>query len=72
MNNIFVRLIKLPTTIKGSVVKDENDDYNIYINSLISHTEQKKTLEHEMNHIRSNHFYDERSVAEKEAEAQKR
>ena len=56
MNDIFVRMISLPSSIKGITVVDMNDDYNIYINSKLSPDQQKKVLEHEKRHIENNDF----------------
>ena len=36
MEEVYVRLVRLPSTIYGVTVKDENGDYNVYINSNLS------------------------------------
>lgn len=56
MNDIFIRLVNLPSTVKGITVTDGNDDYNIYINAKLSPDEQEKVLEHEKRHIENNDF----------------
>lgn len=51
MNDYCIRYIPLPYTVKGITVKDEEDFYNIYINSNLSITEQRETIKHELTHI---------------------
>lgn len=69
MDAVIIRLIDLPETVRGFTVKDENDDYNIFINAKLSADMRGIAFRHEVDHIRSGHFYDCRSVAEKELEA---
>lgn len=56
MNEVFVRLVKMPVHIKGNTVVDENDDYNIYINKDLLEEEQREVYRHEIRHIRRGHF----------------
>lgn len=51
MGEIIVRVLKLPPSIRGVTVIDENGDFNIYINKNLSPDEQKRVLEHEKRHI---------------------
>ena len=69
MENIYIRGIELPLTIKGATVLDSNGDYNIYINILLSFDIQKNTREHELLHIKKEHFYDFNPVIFNELEA---
>ena len=56
MNEIYVRLLALPMTIRGVTVTDDEGDYNIYINSSLTPDQQKHVLKHEMTHIERNDF----------------
>lgn len=56
MKDVFVRVLDFPTTIQGTVVEDENGDFNVYINSRIADAMQKKALVHELVHIERNDF----------------
>lgn len=56
MNEIYVRLLALPMTIRGVTVTDDEGDYNIYINSSLTLDQQKLVLKHEMTHIERNDF----------------
>lgn len=70
MNDIYIRLISLPSTVKGVTVVDENDDYNIYINQNLSHDQQLRVYQHEKNHILNNDFqnFDDIESLEERAE----
>lgn len=67
MDAVIIRQLDLPYGVKGVTVKDENDDYNIYINSRYSADEQDIAFYHELEHIRRGDFYRSGSVAEKES-----
>ena len=56
MGENYVRIIKLPSTIQGVTVKDENGNYNIYINSSLAEDVKKHALEHELKHIERGDF----------------
>lgn len=58
MNNIQVRLIDMPTSVKGCVVRHFDDDvfYTIMINSRLSSDVQKQTYLHEIDHIEGDDF----------------
>lgn len=56
MGLIFIRSIKLPDKVKGVTVTDPNGDFNVYINTKLSQSEQMKTADHEIRHIELNHF----------------
>lgn len=68
MDEIITRVLDLPLGIKGATVKDENDDYNIYINALYPRVVQEIAYRHELEHIYKDHFYKGCSVREKEDE----
>lgn len=67
MEEVIVRLIDL--TVPGVTVLDEDGNYNVYINARLSFEERKKTLAHELRHIKKDHFFDDRMIAEIEKEA---
>ena len=70
-NDFIVRLITLPPTVKGFVSIDADGFYSIYINDALSAEEQKETFDHEMGHIKGNHFYSRKpiEIIEKEADS---
>jgi hypothetical protein len=57
MDDIHVRLLKLPSTVYGVTVRDENGDFNVYINSNLSAPARDRALKHEMKHIKRGDFY---------------
>lgn len=69
MNDIFIRGIELPLTIKGVTVLDADGNFNVYINILQSYDVQQKAAKHELKHIQSEHFYDFQPVIYNELEA---
>lgn len=56
MNDIFVRALNLPHTVRGVTVIDDNGDFNIYINARLSPSQQAEVLEHEKRHIHYDDF----------------
>lgn len=69
MGDIFIRGIHFPLTIEGATALDSDGNYNVYINTLLSEKTQKRTIRHELNHIRKEHFYDYEPVIHNELEA---
>ncbi len=69
MGDIFIRSLKLPLTVKGVTVLDEDGNYNVYINELLSYDVQRKATKHELSHIKREHFYDYEPVVHNEIEA---
>lgn len=55
MNEVFVRLIHLPSTVKGFITTDDDGDYNIYINDNLTERGQAVTLCHELQHLEKGH-----------------
>lgn len=69
MNDIYIRGIELPVKVKGVTVLDENGDFNVYINITLSYATQKRTTNHEVKHIKLEHFYNFEPVIYNELEA---
>lgn len=57
MDAVIMRLLDLPPGINGLTVKDDNGDYNIYINARISDSQRVRAFRHETEHIKLGHFY---------------
>ena len=68
-NGIFIRLIPLPYSVRAVTLPNEDDTFNIYVNSNLPEELQKSAVEHELNHIRKDHFYDCNPVWLNEQEA---
>lgn len=69
MGEVFIRGLKLPLAIEGATVLDADGNYNVYINTLLSYETQKRTVRHELAHIKKEHFYDYEPVVHNELEA---
>ena len=60
--SLIVRIIDLPSTIRGLTIPDEDGNYNVYLNAHLNRESQRRTLKHEIEHIKNNHFYSNKSV----------
>ena len=69
MGEIFTRLIKMPSRIKGYTAIDDDGNYNIYLNEQLSQEQQRKTYLHEMAHI-ARGDWDKASVEDAEKDIQ--
>lgn len=59
MDNISVKLEDLPCSVRGFVVRcfDENEiHYTVILNAKLSDEQQRRTYEHEVEHIRRSDF----------------
>ena len=61
--NIYIRKIKLPLSVRAFTLPDAQGDYNIYINDALSQEQQKLSYEHEMGHISNEDFYRDESAS---------
>ena len=62
MDAVIIRMIDLPHGVPGVTVKDEEGDYNIYINARLSADQRVIASQHELEHIQNGDFYSEESV----------
>lgn len=69
LGDIFIRGIEMPLTVRGVTVLDDEGNYNVYINILLSYETQKSAAKHEIMHIKKEHFYDFEPVIHNELEA---
>lgn len=57
MNEIFIRKLELPLSVRAFTLPDAQGDYNIYVNCALSEEQQKQSVQHETTHIRRGDFY---------------
>ena len=69
MTDTFVRLVPLPAKVEGVTLPNDDGSFDIYINARLSPARQQETLEHELRHIRHEHFYLDMPVARMERQA---
>ena len=67
-DDVFVRYIRLPSTVNAVTVIDEDGNYNIYINSNLSREAQQEAYDHELYHIEHGHHYNYTPVSDCEKE----
>lgn len=70
MNQIFIRGIELPGSVRGVTVKNGDDDFIVFINTCLSPQVQTAATIHEIRHIKKDHFYNQDPVIINEFEAQ--
>lgn len=68
MDTVIIRIVDLPYRVKGMTVKDDEGDYNVYLNARYSPDEQAIAFRHEVEHIKRGHFYQDRPVLDMENE----
>lgn len=68
-NNIFVRSVPLPEAVRAVVLPNDDGTFDIYINSTLPDEVQQRALNHELEHIRRDHFYNDDPVWLNEQEA---
>ena len=67
--DICVRMVPLPNLVRAVTLPNSDGTFDIYVNQNLPEEWQQKALQHELNHIRMNHFYNEDPVAQNEQEA---
>ena len=56
MLEYYVRLVSLPRAVEGVSVPNDDGSFDIYINSRLSPQQREETLEHELRHLKQEHF----------------
>ena len=69
MTEYYVRQVPLPARVEGVTLPNDDGSFDIYINARLSPARQQETLEHELLHIRADHFYLDMPVARMERQA---
>ena len=68
MNEIFIRALVLPLSVRAFTLPDAQGDYNIYVNCALSEEQQMRSVQHEKLHIRRGDFFKDESAAQLELE----
>ena len=55
-DDVIVRYINLPVSVRGITTVDEEGNYNVYINAKLSSDRQRIALEHELTHVNRGDF----------------
>ena len=62
LEDIFVKLIELPYTIRSYVVMNKDHSYTIVLNSKLSHEQNLISYQHEIVHIKNGDYEKKCSV----------
>lgn len=62
MNDIIIRVVDMPESIRALTIRDPENDYNIYLNCRLSQERLLQAYMHELQHIRSGDFDSSESV----------
>lgn len=68
-NYIFVRMVNLPESVRAVTLPNDDGTFDIYINAILPELLQNRALEHELRHIRLDHFYNDDPVSQNEEDA---
>lgn len=68
MGETFIRILDLPSTVRGVTVRDSDGNYNIYINSSLAEDARKRAIDHELKHIERGDFDSFSSIEELESD----
>lgn len=67
---VFIRYLQMPVAVEGVTIPNDDNTFDVYINSLLCPRRQKAAERHEINHIKKNHLYDCEPVIVNELEAE--
>lgn len=62
-----VRLIDLPSRVRGMVVFDDDGWPNVFLNARLSREAQRKALRHELRHVVRGDAYNDKGISTVEA-----
>ena len=57
MTDYYVRLVALPLRVEGVTVPNSDGSFSVYINSALPEERRAQVLEHELRHLKQEHFY---------------
>lgn len=61
MEQVIIRLVKLPCAVHGFTAVDSDGNYNVYLNA---NGDIDSAFAHEMRHILNNDFYNDQDIGE--------
>lgn len=68
-SNIYIRLIPLPGPVRAVTLPNDDGTFDIYVNAGLPEELQHRAIDHELAHIRKDHFYNDDPVWRNEQEA---
>ena len=70
MTDYYVRPVPLPRKVEGVTIPNDDGTFDIYINSSLSRPRQEAALQHELRHLKGEHFYREMPIERMERQAE--
>lgn len=70
MIDYYVRHVSLPRRVEGVSVPNDDGSFDIYINSALSPQRRQEVLEHELRHLKAEHFYLDMPISRMERQAE--
>ena len=62
MDDVFVSMIDLPSTVDAYVVSNDDATYTVVLNSRLNHERNLEAYLHELIHLKNNDFEKDRSA----------
>lgn len=62
-------MVELPSSVRAVTIPNDDTTFDVYINSILPEELQIRALEHELKHIKLDHFYDNNPIGQNEREA---
>lgn len=69
MSGVFVRTLVLPDAVCAVTLPNDDGTFSVFINETLDEAHQRDALEHELRHIRRDHFYNADTVVRNESQA---
>ena len=63
MDDVFIREVCMPLSLRAFTLLDMNGDYNVFVNPDLSEESKIKALDHEKKHIENGDFYSNETAA---------
>jgi len=70
MIDYYVRPVPLPRRVEGVSIPNDDGSFDIYINSNLPPQQREKALEHELRHLKAEHFYLDMPIERMERQAE--
>lgn len=69
MEDVYIRKVALPRSVRALTLPNADSSFDIYVNTNLPEDLQHKAVQHELAHIRKDHFYDSAPVYQNEQDA---
>ena len=70
MIDYYVRNVPLPRKVEGVSIPNDDGSFDIYINSLLPSEMRDRVLQHELRHLKAEHFYLDMPISTMERQAE--